>query len=123
MGMTMGSNLPPFQTTMSSSLGQTGMSPAMDAQKSSGLLGVENKPTSNIRGSGTFNTTDPFSTGGLGIHSGDHPAGIRKRLGFMSQYMEGEMLNNKSRPEVLQQENGSSLMTQDTFSAAEGSLF
>ncbi|XP_017276316.1 microtubule-associated protein 4 isoform X1 [Kryptolebias marmoratus] len=75
MGGTMRSGLPPFQTTMSSSFGQTGMSPAMDTQKSSGPFGVENKPPSNIGGGGgTFNTADPFSTGGPGIHSMDHSA-------------------------------------------------
>ncbi|XP_054870582.1 microtubule-associated protein 4 isoform X1 [Amphiprion ocellaris] len=74
MGGTMGSSLPPFQTSMSSTLGQTGMSPAMDSQKSSGLFGVENKTTTNTSGSSLFKTSDPFSTGGLGIHSMDHSA-------------------------------------------------
>ncbi|XP_037538053.1 microtubule-associated protein 4 [Nematolebias whitei] len=74
VGGTMGSSLPPFQTTMSSSFGQTGMSPAMDTQKSSGLFGMENKTSSNVSGSGPFNTTNPFSTSGPGIHSMDHSA-------------------------------------------------
>ncbi|XP_038127676.1 microtubule-associated protein 4 isoform X1 [Cyprinodon tularosa] len=72
MGGTMGSALPPFQSTMTSGLGHTGMSPAMDTQKSSGLFGVENKTTSNMSGSNTFKTSDPFSSGGPGIPSMDH---------------------------------------------------
>uniref|UniRef100_A0A3B5ALJ4 Microtubule-associated protein n=1 Tax=Stegastes partitus TaxID=144197 RepID=A0A3B5ALJ4_9TELE len=56
MGGTMGSSLPPFQTSMSSALGQTGMSPAMDSQKSSGLFGVENKTATNTSGSSLFKT-------------------------------------------------------------------
>lgn len=77
MGGTMGSSLPPFQTSMTSSLGHTGISPAMDTQKSSGLFGVENKTTTNISGSNAFKTSDPFSSGGSGIHSMDPSAGIR----------------------------------------------
>ncbi|XP_041848060.1 microtubule-associated protein 4 [Melanotaenia boesemani] len=71
MGGTMGSSLPPFQTSMSSVLGQTGMSAAMDTQKSSGLFGVENKTTS---GSSPFKTSDPFSLSGPGFQSMDHSA-------------------------------------------------
>ncbi|MEQ2188884.1 hypothetical protein GOODEAATRI_019560 [Goodea atripinnis] len=77
MGGTMGSSLPPFQTTMTSSLGHTGMSQTVDPQKSSGLFGVENKTTANISGSNGFKTSNPFSSGGPGIHSMDHSAGIR----------------------------------------------
>lgn len=88
MGGTMGSSLPPFQTTMSSSFGQTGINPAMDAQKSSGLFGMENKTSSNVSGSSPFNTTNPFSTSGPGIHSMDHSAGIRE--GLMSHWMVGK---------------------------------
>uniref|UniRef100_A0A1A8H774 Microtubule-associated protein n=1 Tax=Nothobranchius korthausae TaxID=1143690 RepID=A0A1A8H774_9TELE len=73
MGGTMGSSLPPFQTTMSSNLGQIGMIPAMDAQKSSGLFGVENKTTSSISGSGTMKPSDPFSSA-PGIQFTDHSA-------------------------------------------------
>ncbi|KAM9350000.1 uncharacterized protein ABDE67_009724 [Symphorus nematophorus] len=73
MGGTVGSSMPPFQTSTSSTLGQTGMGSAMDAQKSSGLFGVENKTTtSNTGGSSPFKTTDVFSSGGPGIHSMDH---------------------------------------------------
>ncbi|XP_032386823.1 microtubule-associated protein 4 isoform X2 [Etheostoma spectabile] len=68
MGGTMGSSLPPFQTSMSTTVGQTGMGSAMDTQKSSGLFGVENKTTSNTSGSNLF------SSGGPGIHSMDHSA-------------------------------------------------
>ncbi|XP_035860775.1 microtubule-associated protein 4 isoform X6 [Sander lucioperca] len=68
MGGTTGSSLPPFQTSMSSTVGQTGMGSAMDTQKSSGLFGVENKTTSNTSGSNLF------SSGGPGIHSMDHSA-------------------------------------------------
>ncbi|XP_040911078.1 microtubule-associated protein 4-like [Toxotes jaculatrix] len=72
MGGTMGSSLPPFQTTMSSTFGQSGIGSAMDTQKSSGLFGVENKTMSNTSGSSPFKTSDPFSSGGPGIHSLDH---------------------------------------------------
>lgn len=75
---TTGPGLPPFQTSMSSSLGQTGMSPAMDAQKGSGLFGVESKTGSNVGGSSPLKSTDAFSSGGSGIHSMDRSAGIRK---------------------------------------------
>ncbi|XP_029309003.1 microtubule-associated protein 4-like isoform X2 [Cottoperca gobio] len=71
MGGTMGSSLPPFQTSMGSALGQTGMGSAMDTQKSSGMFGAENKSTS---GSSPFKTSDLFSSGGPGIHSMDHSA-------------------------------------------------
>ncbi|XP_044074689.1 microtubule-associated protein 4 isoform X2 [Siniperca chuatsi] len=72
MGGTMGSSLPPFQTSMSSTFGPTAMDSAMDTQKNSGLFGVENKTTSNTSGSSQFKTSDLFSSGGLGIHSMDH---------------------------------------------------
>ncbi|XP_075934581.1 uncharacterized protein LOC142934076 [Anarhichas minor] len=72
MGGTVGSGLPPFQTSMSTTLGQTGMGSAMDTQKSSGLFGVDNKTTSNTSGSSPFKTSDLFSSGGPGIHSMDH---------------------------------------------------
>ncbi|XP_074543992.1 uncharacterized protein LOC141803859 isoform X2 [Halichoeres trimaculatus] len=68
MGGTMGSSLPPLQTTM----GQTVMGSAMDSQKSSGLFGVENKTSSNTSGSSPFKTSDPFSAGGQGLFSMDH---------------------------------------------------
>ncbi|XP_039670850.1 microtubule-associated protein 4 isoform X4 [Perca fluviatilis] len=68
MGGTTGSSLPPFQTSMSSTVGQTGMGSAMDTQKSSGVFGAENKTTSNTSGSNLF------SSGGPGIHSMDHSA-------------------------------------------------
>ncbi|XP_036940744.1 microtubule-associated protein 4 isoform X3 [Acanthopagrus latus] len=72
MGGTMGSSMPPFQTSMSSTLGQTGIVSAMDTQKSSGLFGMDNKTTSNTSGSSPFKTGDMFSSGGPGIHSLDH---------------------------------------------------
>lgn len=59
----------------------------MDAQKSSGLFGVENKTATNTSGSSPFKTSDPFSSGGPGIHSMDHSAGIRKAVGCMSYCM------------------------------------
>ncbi|XP_041804830.1 microtubule-associated protein 4 [Chelmon rostratus] len=74
MGGTVGSSMPPFQSSMSSTLGQTGMGSATDTQKSSGLFGVENKTTSNISGSSPFKGSDMFSSGGPGIHSMDHSA-------------------------------------------------
>lgn len=69
----MGSGLPPFQTSMGSALGHTGM--GSDSQKSSGLFGVENKTTSNTGGSSPFKTGDLFSSGGPGFPSMDHSAG------------------------------------------------
>ncbi|XP_077954988.1 uncharacterized protein LOC120816481 isoform X4 [Gasterosteus aculeatus] len=74
MGGTMGSGLPPFQTSMSTPLSQTGTGSAMDTQKSSGLFGVDNKTSSNTSGSSPFKTSDPFSSGSPGIHSMDHSA-------------------------------------------------
>ncbi|KAM6989745.1 uncharacterized protein LKV04_009336 isoform 3-T3 [Tautogolabrus adspersus] len=71
MGGTTGTGLPPFQTSMGSTLGQTGMGSAMDTQKSSGLFGMENKNTSNTGGSSPFKTSDLFSSGGQGILSMD----------------------------------------------------
>nr|XP_020480218.1 microtubule-associated protein 4-like isoform X1 [Monopterus albus] len=72
MGGTMGSGLPPFQTSISATHGQSGMSSAVDTQKSSGLFGLENKTTSNTGGHSLFKTSDPFSSGGPGIHSMDY---------------------------------------------------
>lgn len=77
----MGSSMPPFQTSMSTTLGQTGMSPAMDTQKSSSYFGVESKTISNTSGSSPFKSSDPFSSGGMGIHSMNHSAGITLELG------------------------------------------
>lgn len=89
MGGTMGSSMPPFQTSMSSTLGQTGIVSAMDTQKSSGLFGMENKTPSNTSGSSPFKTGDMFSSGGPGIHSLDHSTGIRNRVGCMFHCMLG----------------------------------
>lgn len=89
MGGTMGSSMPPFQTSMSSTLGQTGIVSAMDTQKSSGLFGMENKTTSNTSGSSPFKSSDVFSSGGPGIHSLDHSTGIRNRVGCMFHCMLG----------------------------------
>ena len=85
----MGSSMPPFQTSMSSTLGQTGIVSAMDTQKSSGLFGMDNKTTSNTSGSSPFKTGDMFSSGGPGIHSLDHSTGIRNRVGCMFHCMLG----------------------------------
>lgn len=86
----MGSSMSPFQTSMSSPFGQTGMNPAMDAQKSSSLFGVESKTSSNISGSSPFKASDPFSSGGTGIHSMDHSAGIIEGLGCMQWCILGQ---------------------------------
>ncbi|XP_062284721.1 microtubule-associated protein 4-like [Scomber scombrus] len=67
-----GTNLPPFQTSMGSALGQSGMGSAMDSQKSSGLFGMESKTTSITSGSSPFKSSEPFSSGGPGIQSMDH---------------------------------------------------
>lgn len=83
MGGTTGSSLPPFQTSMGSALGQSGMGSAMDTQKSSGLFGSEPKTTSNTSGISPFKPSDQFSSGGQGIHSMDHTTGIRKGVGCM----------------------------------------
>ncbi|AWP04626.1 putative microtubule-associated protein tau-like [Scophthalmus maximus] len=76
MGGIKGSSLPPFQTSMSSPFGQSGIGSATDTQKSPGLfgLGVENKTPSNTSGSSSFKTSDPFSSGGPGVHTMDFSA-------------------------------------------------
>lgn len=74
----MGSTLPPFQTSMmSSSLPQAGMGSALDAPKSTGLFGLDNKNTSISSGSSPFKNNDLISSGGPGIPM-DHSTGIRK---------------------------------------------
>ncbi|XP_068195968.1 microtubule-associated protein 4-like [Antennarius striatus] len=65
MGGTIGSSLPPVQI---GTLGQTGM----DTQKSSGVLGVENKIPSSTSGGSPFKSNDLISSDGPGIHSMDH---------------------------------------------------
>ncbi|XP_067329954.1 microtubule-associated protein 4 isoform X3 [Channa argus] len=72
MGGTKGPSLPPFQTSNSSTLGQSGMGSAVDAQRSSGSFGLDNKTTSNA--SGPIKTSDPYSSGGPGIHPMDYSA-------------------------------------------------
>ncbi|RVE62004.1 hypothetical protein OJAV_G00173050 [Oryzias javanicus] len=74
IGGTMGSGLPPFQTSMSAALGQTGMSPAMDTQKSSSLFGGDTLPPRNISGTSPLKGSDVFSPAGLGIHPMDQSA-------------------------------------------------
>lgn len=74
----MGSSLPPFQTSMSSSLGQAGMGSALDAQKSTGLFGIDNKNTSISSGGSPFKNNDLISSGGPGVPM-DHSTGIRER--------------------------------------------
>ncbi|XP_024129109.1 microtubule-associated protein 4 isoform X2 [Oryzias melastigma] len=74
IGGTMGSGLPPFQTSMSAALGQTGMNPAMDTQKSSSLFGGETLPPRNISGTSPLKGSDVFSPAGLGIHPMDQSA-------------------------------------------------
>ncbi|XP_056913448.1 microtubule-associated protein 4-like isoform X10 [Takifugu flavidus] len=74
VGGTLGSSLPPFQTSMSSTLGQTGIGPAMDTQKSSGLFGVDNKTPGSTSGSSTVKNSDVISSGGPGIHTLDYSA-------------------------------------------------
>lgn len=74
----MGSSLPPFQTSMSSSLGQAGMGSALDAQKSTGLFGIDNKNTSISSGGSPFKNNDLISSGGPG-NPMDHSTGIRER--------------------------------------------
>ncbi|KAM3604023.1 uncharacterized protein V6R79_005405 [Siganus canaliculatus] len=76
MGGTMGSSLPPFQTSMSSTVGQTGMGSAMDTLKGSNLFGVESKTTTNTGGSSPFKSSDLISSGGPGIQSMDHSTAL-----------------------------------------------
>lgn len=71
VGGTLGSSLPPFQTSVSSTLGQMGVGPALDPQKTSGLFGLENKSTIG----GAVKSSDVFSSGGPGVHSQDHSSG------------------------------------------------
>lgn len=90
----MGSTLPPFQTSMSSTLGQTGVGSAMDTQKSSGLFGMDNKNTSISSGSSPFKNNDLISSGGTGVPM-DHSTGIRKREGCMLYFSYlGEVTEN-----------------------------
>lgn len=77
VGGTLGSSLPPFQTSMSPSLGQMGTGPAMDTQKGSGPFGVENKTMSSTSGSSTVKSSDVVSSGGPGTLTQDHPPGIK----------------------------------------------
>lgn len=88
MGGTKGSSQPPFQTSISSALSQSGMGSATDAQKGSGLFGLDNKTTSNTSGHSPFKTNDSYSAG-PGIHSMDYSTGIRKRIGCMCLQWEG----------------------------------
>ncbi|XP_028327979.1 microtubule-associated protein 4-like isoform X5 [Gouania willdenowi] len=77
IGGPVGSGLPPFQTSMTPTLGQTGltgMAPVMEPQKTSALFGVENNGTTNTSGSSPFKSSDVFSTGGPGLPSMDHSA-------------------------------------------------
>lgn len=83
MGGTKGSSQPPFQTSISSTLSQSGLGSALDTQKGSGLFGLDNKTTSNAGGHSPFKTGDSYSSGGPGIHSTDYSTGIRKRVGFI----------------------------------------
>lgn len=71
VGGTLGSSLPPFQTSMSSALGQTGMGPALDTQKSAG----------------TVRNSDGVSSGGPRIHSQDHSAGIKSCGRVLPHYL------------------------------------
>ncbi|XP_075996315.1 uncharacterized protein LOC142990414 [Genypterus blacodes] len=69
--MSMGSGLPPFQTSMSAALSQSVMGSAMDAPRSPGLFGSEPKSTTNTSGSSLFKASDPFPSGGPGVHTVD----------------------------------------------------
>lgn len=83
MGGPVGSSMSPFQTSMSSTVNQSGMGQAMGAQKSTGLFGSEPKTTTNSSGNNPFKPKDPFSSEGPGILSMDHTAGIRTGVGCM----------------------------------------
>lgn len=73
----MGSSMPPFQSSMSSTLGQTGIGSAMDPQKRASLFSMENKTTSNSNGSSAIKNNDLIVSGGPGNHSMDHSTGIK----------------------------------------------
>lgn len=75
MGGPKGPGLPPFQTSMSSTVGQSGMGLAADTQKSSGLFGLDNKSSSNVGGHSPFKTSDPYFSTAPGIHSMDYSTG------------------------------------------------
>lgn len=78
----MGSSLPPFQSSMSATLSQTGMGTAMETQKTTGLLGMENKTTSNTSGSNPVKNIDLMSSGSPGMQPMDHTAGIKSMDGW-----------------------------------------
>lgn len=92
VGGMLGSSLPPFQTSMSSTLGQMGVGPALDPQKTSGLFGVENKST--IGGGGK--NSDVFSSGGAGVHSQDHFSGTESVTAPVFEPRESFKSSNKS---------------------------
>ncbi|XP_027138998.1 microtubule-associated protein 4 isoform X7 [Larimichthys crocea] len=113
MGGTMGSGLPPFQSSMSSTFGQTGIGSAMDTQKSSGLFAVENKTFSNISGSSPLKTSDVFSSGGPGINSVDHSTvksdnkDKQEKTDIMSSKTDKiDTLDKKEKDEQQKKDNG-----------------
>ncbi|XP_035027118.1 microtubule-associated protein 4 isoform X2 [Hippoglossus stenolepis] len=100
MGGMMGSSLPPFQTSMSSTYGMPGIGSAMDTQKGSGLFGVESKTTSNTSGSSPFKTSDPFSSGGPGIHTMDFSAApVLSPGGLIEDDISATSSNSEESPE------------------------
>lgn len=131
----MGAGLPPFQTSMSAALGQTGMSPAMDTQKSSGLFGGENLTPRNISGTSPLKGSDMFSPAGLGIHPMDQSAGITKYWGWRNWWRGKESVRQSVEPEPWPQMGTSynfrntilfprkrhRITTNEKFQAAEGS--
>nr|XP_019960762.1 PREDICTED: microtubule-associated protein 4-like isoform X4 [Paralichthys olivaceus] len=113
IGGMMGSSLPPFQTSMSSTYGLPGTGSAMDTQKSSGLFGVENKTTSNTSGSSPFKSSDPFSSGGPGIHTMDFSAvksdnkDKQPKMDIMATKTEKtEAFDKKEKEEQQKKDNG-----------------
>ncbi|XP_061695624.1 microtubule-associated protein 4-like [Syngnathoides biaculeatus] len=71
MSGNMGSTIPPFQTNVNSTLGQMGMGKPADTQKTSGPFGPEPQNISITSGNNPFKPSDPFPSGGPGVHSLD----------------------------------------------------
>nr|XP_057922050.1 microtubule-associated protein 4-like isoform X6 [Doryrhamphus excisus] len=69
---TTGSGMPPFQSGVNATLGQSGMGKALDSQKGLGLIGSDPQSISNPGGNNPFKTSEPFSSGGTGIHTLEH---------------------------------------------------
>ncbi|XP_026230732.1 microtubule-associated protein 4 isoform X2 [Anabas testudineus] len=110
MGGTKGSSQPPFQTSISSALSQSGMGSATDAQKGSGLFGLDNKTTSNTSGHSPFKTNDSYSAG-PGIHSMDYSTvksdnkDKQDKIGISGKTEKIDVVDNKEKEVQLKKDN------------------